>query len=90
MFIRYNELGGVIAETDRNLQKAKDVDLVTLPRKTLGTNCFNCRFIRNPLIHHGHCSHPKVDQQVNERMCCVLWSGIGEYRQFEGRTNKYK
>jgi hypothetical protein len=90
MFVHYNDHGGVDAPTEKDLKRAKEVDLITLPKKIRGTNCFNCRFIRNKMLRHGKCSHPKVDQDVNERMCCVLWSAPGEYRQFQGRSDKYK
>ena len=90
MFIRYNELGGVEAENKEQLEKAKNVDLVTLPRDVRGTNCFNCKFIKNKMIKHGYCSHPKVSQNVNGRMCCILWSATGEHRQFKGRSDKLK
>lgn len=90
MFVRFNKHGGVLAESDQELKRAKDVDLITLPEKVKGTNCFNCKFIKNKMIKQGDCVNPRVKQKVNERQCCVLWQATGEYRQFKGRSDKYK
>lgn len=82
----YNKLGGVLAETDDELRRAKDVDLITMPEKIKGTNCGNCKWMRK----NDYCANHKVAQEVNERMCCVLWTHSGEYRQFEKRLNKFE
>lgn len=79
-----NKNGGVISKTYKELSRAKDVDLITMPKDIDGTNCSNCRFIKD-----GFCRHPRVKQKVNNRMCCVLWSRPGEYRQFVGRNKEY-
>ena len=90
MNIEFNELGGVLAEDKEQIERAKEADLITLPKVIKGTNCFNCRFIRNIKTALGFCSHPKVKQPVNERMCCIFWSNPGEYRQFKGRIENLK
>lgn len=82
---RYNKLMGINAQTKDELERAKDVDLITFPLKIDGTNCGNCQFIKK-----GYCENERVDQRVNNRMCCVLWSAPGEYRQFEGREDIYE
>jgi hypothetical protein len=79
-----NKLGGVLAKTEKELQRAKNVDLITLPLDIDGTNCGNCKYIKE-----RYCTHPRVRQDVNNRMCCVLWSRKGEYRQFKGRNIEY-
>ncbi len=79
-----NKLGGVLARTNEELSRAKDVDLITMPKDIDGTNCGNCKFMRK-----GSCAHPRVNQKVNNRQCCVLWSRHGEYRQFKGRSKEY-
>lgn len=86
--IEFNELGGIYTERKEELKRAKEVDLVTLPRDITGTNCFNCKWIRGKQKYHGYCSHPKVAQDVNNRMCCILWSRTGEYREFSGRDKR--
>lgn len=79
-----NKLGGILARTEDELARAKNVDLITMPKDIDGTNCGNCKFIKQ-----HHCSHPRVNQKVNNRQCCVLWSRNGEYRQFKGRNKDY-
>lgn len=61
--------GGIVPQ---DLGVAKRVDLITLPFGVGGTNCGNCRFIRSEDSRH-FCSHPKVHQYVNDRMCCAEW-----------------
>lgn len=78
-----NKKGGVLARTQDELKRAKEVDLITLPIDIDGTNCGNCRFVKNRF-----CTHPRVNQRVNNRMCCILWSRPGEYRQFKGRIEE--
>jgi hypothetical protein len=66
------------------LARAKEVDLITLPDDVEGTNCYNCKWISMHKGKHGSmCTHPKVRQYVNERMCCILWSNKGEFRPFK-------
>jgi hypothetical protein len=79
--IRDNAQGGV-NETDKlALERAKKVDLITLPDDIEGTNCYNCKWISgHKSKNHAMCTHPKVRQFVNERMCCILWTNEGEYR----------
>lgn len=79
-----NKHGGVLARTEIELKRAKNVDLITMPNDIDGTNCSNCKFISK-----GQCINPRVKQAVNNRMCCVLWSRPGEYRQFKGRNKEY-
>lgn len=81
--IKINKLGG-INETDKMaLERAHHVDLVTLPKDVEGTNCYNCKWISSSKSKMAMCTHPKVRQLVNERMCCILWSHDGEYRPFK-------
>lgn len=79
-----NKQGGILARTNEELARAKNVDLITMPISIDGTNCGNCRYIKNK-----YCTHPKVNQAVNNRMCCVLWSRPSEYRQFKGRSKEF-
>jgi hypothetical protein len=87
--VKFNELGGIEAQHEDELKRAKKVDLITMPRDIDGTNCFNCKFIRDKKERVGYCSHKDVSQDVNKRMCCVRWSRTGEYRQFHGRNKEY-
>lgn len=83
-----NDLGG-INETDKPaLERAKKADLVTLPEDVEGTNCYNCKWISSyKNDEKGMCTEPHVRQYVNQRMCCILWSGKGEYRPFKRKAN---
>lgn len=82
--LKENELGG-INETDKAaLERAKEADLVTLPENIPGTNCYNCHWISSYKNEEkGMCTHPRVRQYVNGRMCCILWTNPGEYRPFK-------
>lgn len=82
--LKENKLGGINETDNPALERARKVDLITLPKGVKGTNCYNCQWIasyKNP--NDAICTHPKVRQYVNERMCCILWSGKGEYRPFK-------
>jgi len=87
--LKENKLDGV-NETDKPaLERAKKVDLVTLPKDVEGTNCYNCRWISEyKHEYYAMCTEPRVRQNVNERMCCILWSGKGEYRPFKRKDIK--
>ncbi len=79
-----NANGGINDMEKPALERARKADLITLPKDIRGTNCFNCRFIRDPLRGgHGFCKHPAVSQFVNERMCCALWDAFGTYRPYK-------
>lgn len=83
-----NRLGGINEMDKKALDRAKRVDLITLPDEVDGTNCYNCIFISSHKqeeddIDYAMCTHPEVRQYVNERMCCTLWSGKGEFRPFK-------
>lgn len=65
------------------LERAKRVDLITLPEGITGTNCFNCKYIKD-----SYCVHPEVDQPVTERMCCALWDAEGTKRAWEKAGEK--
>ena len=60
------------------LMRAEKVDLITLPEAIKGTNCGNCEYMDS-----GYCDNPKVDQKVNERMCCALWDNKDVRRSWE-------
>lgn len=81
--IEFNENGGVVPEERSARNRARNVDLVTLPVQIAGTNCGNCRFVAgtaDPGV--GYCAHPKVRQLVTARMCCALWDASGTIRDF--------
>lgn len=83
-----NHLGGINEVNNSALERAQAADLVTLPQSVKGTNCFNCKFIRDIEDKKGYCSHKKVLQYVNGRMCCALWSSTGMYAPFK-RSEKF-
>jgi hypothetical protein len=82
--VKENKLGGVNEMDKPALERAKKVDLITLPDDIDGTNCYNCKWISSHKNEYdAMCTHPKVRQYVNERMCCIMWSRTGEYRPFQ-------
>ncbi|MDE2095610.1 MAG: hypothetical protein KGL39_00005, partial [Patescibacteria group bacterium] len=69
-------------EIPTDLERAKAVDLITLPDGIPGTNCSNCRWIGKR--GKGHfCEHPKVLMAVTNRNCCALWDGQGTKRAWQ-------
>jgi hypothetical protein len=76
--------GGVIPEAK---DRAKAVDLITLPDDVKGTNCGLCVWIDED---GDYCTNPKVDMPVNERMCCNLWQRHGTLREYEKKAAEPK
>lgn len=62
------------------IERAKNADLIELPRDVDGTNCGNCKFINS---ERRYCNHPKVDQEVHPRLCCAFWDKPGSIRIWE-------
>lgn len=84
MPLEKNDLGGVNNSDPDAIKRAKDADLVTLPKEVKGTNCYNCQWISSDKKPYGKmCKNPKVKQFVNERMCCALWANKGMYTPFK-------
>lgn len=79
-----NKLGGVNDTDSKALERAKKSDLVTLPEDVDGTNCYNCKWIsQHRRENYSFCTHPSIRQNVNGRMCCVLWDAKGVYRPYK-------
>ncbi len=76
---RLNRLGGVIPETQAEAKRAAEADLITLPKKVEGTNCFNCAFITGKGAVR-YCRHPNIRQNVSIKNCCALWDAHGVIR----------
>jgi hypothetical protein len=70
-----DEYGGLVP-TD--MDRAQQVDLVTLPTQDLGATCGNCRWMEDT----GMCGHPRVQMPVNQRMHCKLWESFQSLRHF--------
>ncbi len=75
-----NPEGGLNPRTPEEQERASRVDLVTLPPDVQGANCGNCMYIQD-----GHCTHPEVNQPVNNRNCCLLWDRPGTVRPWKSR-----
>lgn len=88
--IAKNKLGGIDESEKHLLERAKEADLITLPKSVEGTNCFNCEYVTNKTKEKGFCSHKKVLQLVNDRMCCAYWNNPGVYRAFGKESSKFK
>ena len=67
--VNINSRGGIIMNGER-LERAKANDLVTLPT-------FDA-----PGEPHV-CTNPKLNQPVNDRMCCALWDNLDARREWE-------
>ena len=89
--MKHNSQGGLSSEDSKDqLERAKDVDLVTLPTTITGTNCYNCKWIKDKTSKIGYCSNPKVAQYVNNRMCCAIWDSTYALRNFNGKSDLLK
>lgn len=64
-----NEQGGTIPENAEQLKLAEKSDLITMPGKDF------------PKVK-AMCTHPKVKQWVNSRMCCAFWDAPGTLRAY--------
>lgn len=66
------------------VERARKVDLVTLPNDIPGTCCDNCRFVASG---KDWCDHPDVAQALpsgRKHMCCDLWDRPGVERAWTG------
>lgn len=90
MEIKHNKQGGIDDIYSDSLKRAKNVDLVTLPENISGTNCYNCKWIKEKTRSKGYCSNPRVSQYVNNRMCCAIWDSNDALRNFEGKSEILK
>lgn len=72
-----------------NTQRARKVDLITLPASIKGTNCGNCEYIQK----NGKalwCRHKEVQMHVTERMCCALWDHPAVKRSWGLKQKQHK
>lgn len=81
--IKKNYLGGMDPKTPDQIKIFKKVDLLTLPEKVSGTNCFNCGYIKKDKSDIGFCTNEQVKQHVTDRNCCALWSREDAYRSWK-------
>ncbi len=78
-----NNQGGIYENTADALDRAKTVDLLTLPKDIKGTNCYNCKWIKSKTPQKGYCANPKVAQYVNQHMCCAVWDSSDAFRPYK-------
>jgi hypothetical protein len=71
------DVNGGVLPTDP--ERARRVDLISMPRGVSGTTCSNCMHVRKS-DQGAYCTHPEVDMPVNERMCCIRWDMPGVIR----------
>lgn len=82
--LKLNEEGGITPYTPEQVEKYRQVDLITLPQMVPGTNCGNCTYFKEQKTgEFALCKHPKVLEPVTERMCCALWDNRGVKRSWE-------
>jgi hypothetical protein len=65
-----NSQGGLKISDSKDLEKAKEGDLVTLPGKGVMPS------------QKVLCQHKDISQYVTERMCCAYWDAPGIIRDF--------
>lgn len=72
------------------ISRARKADLITLPEGVKGTNCGNCQFVKitNAEQGNGFCTHPLLQQNVTNRMCCIYWDTPGTERVWEQLEKK--
>lgn len=84
--------GGLIPDSKKERKRAKKADLVSLPLNIAGTNCSNCLYSTREIpedlkdeVPAGslYCKNDKVEQPVNERMCCYFWDNNNAIRNFK-------
>lgn len=75
-WLKKDTQGGIIPE---NKKKAKEFDLITLPKNFSGTNCGNCKFFNKK---EQFCDHKDIKMHVNDRQCCIAWDAQGTYRSW--------
>ena len=68
---------------DGTMERAKAADLIVLPPDVQGTNCGNCEYMDG-----GECKHPKVQQPVEPRWCCIYWDASGTQRVADQEQDK--
>lgn len=80
-----NKQKGIDYNTNTDNKKAKEADLITLPKEVKGTNCSNCKFVKIIDEKHkiGFCEHPKVKLNVTDHMCCKFWDNKDALRSWE-------
>lgn len=68
----------VIPKSDKDQnQRAKEADLVVLPKDIAGTKCGNCMYFRS---EDSFCFHKAVMQNVKPHWCCIYWDAPGVER----------
>ena len=78
--VKTNDEGGVVPRDAAERERAKAVDLGTLPPHLEGTNCGNCSFFSDRGSGIGFCDNKAVQQYVSVRMCCGVWDNPGYVR----------
>lgn len=68
-----NKQGGTIPSNDKELELAKNGDLITMPGTEQATIM-------------AWCKHPKINQWVTKRMCCAYWDAPGTLRTYGKQT----
>ncbi len=85
--LKFDKQGGVVPVDSSDMRRAKDADLVTLPRSIDGTNCGNCSLFNWLGVLNGsdvgHCDHHAVNQPVSDRQCCYFWTNSQAIRPWK-------
>ena len=59
-------------------QRARAVDLISLPPGLCGTSCGSCRYFqfepKSPDRNIGYCAHHLVRMNVDAHFCCYYWA----------------
>ena len=72
-----NKQGGLTYTDKSAIERAKKVDLITLPFDIEGTRCDNCKYFTQVRdSSEGHCTHEDIDLDVTDRIVMVLVQDI--------------
>jgi hypothetical protein len=69
-----NSYGGLSPHNAEEKKIHKHADLITLPPEVKGTNCGNCKFVKDMKKGVGYCTHHDLECYVTDRMCCSYWN----------------
>lgn len=83
--MKTNKNDGIDYQDLASVGRAKNADLLTLPKKVEGTNCANCKFVKvlDEDKGSGFCTHKEVLLPVTKHMCCKFWDADGSSRSWK-------
>ena len=74
--ITYDLLGGITPLEPKQISRAKDVNLITLPKNIKASACYNCKYSSDM----GWCKNSGVAQPIEKDYLCHYWDHPGTIR----------